>query len=229
MPGHYSIIIPVYNEEGNIYNIYNEIISINFSPFNYEIIFIDDGSTDNSKNILKDISRNKNIKFLSKKKNLGQSFAINTGIQNSKFENIITIDADGQNNPKDILKLLEVYEKDKYDLVAGIRNKRIDSYIKIISSRIANKVRSFILKDDCSDTGCSLKVFKKNIFLKFPFFDGIHRFLPALFKFYGRGNFYISVSHRPRTTGKSKYGTINRLIKGLIDIVRVKKIINIKK
>ncbi len=225
----YSIIIPVYNEEGNLFNIYNEIISINFKSLNYEIIFIDDCSTDNSKNILKDISRNKNIKYLSHKENLGQSSAIYTGIKNSKFDNIITIDADGQNNPQDIIKLLEVYEKDMHDLVAGIRKNRIDSNIKIISSRIANKVRAFILKDDCSDTGCSLKVFKKNIFLKFPFFDGIHRFLPALFKFYGRGNFYISVSHRPRTTGKSKYGTIKRLIKGLIDIVRVKKIINIKK
>ena len=103
--------------------------------------------------------------------------------------------------------------------------------MKLISSKIANQFRSLILKDGCVDTGCSLKVFDKEIFLTFPFFDGIHRFLPSLFKGFGKNTLFIDVDHRPRISGISKYGTFDRLYKGILDIIRVKKIIrnNIKK
>ena len=129
-------------------------------------------------------------------------------------------------NPIDIPILLEKYlSHHNTFLVGGIRTKRKDSLIKIISSKIANKIRSLILKDDCIDTGCSLKVFDRDIFLSFPFFDGIHRFLPALFKGYGYKTMYVAVDHRERKFGISKYGTINRLIRGIIDIIKVLNII----
>lgn len=228
MNKNFSIVIPAYNEDKNILKIYNEIITSGFDNYNYEIVFVDDGSTDNTSNILKSLSNQRKIKFFSHQQNLGQSHAIFTGVKNSVFNNIVTIDADGQNNPKDLKKLLEIFFTNKYDLVGGLRVKRKDSVIKIISSRIANNIRAFILNDDCSDTGCSLKVFKKEIFLKLPFFDGLHRFLPALFKHYGKGNTFIEVTHRHRIAGISKYGTINRLIKGVIDIIRVRKILKYK-
>ena len=110
-------------------------------------------------------------------------------------------------------------------LVGGIRKKRQDSLTKILSSRVANKIRSMIFNDGCNDTGCSLKIFDKQIFLKFPFFSGIHRFLPSLFTGYGYRTFFIDVDHRLRIKGSSNYGTLDRLFRGIIDIIKVRKII----
>ena len=130
-----------------------------------------------------------------------------------------------QNNPNDIPSLINLYNSDSFKLVGGIRKKRKDNLTKIISSYLANKIRSFILKDDCKDTGCSLKIFDKDIFLKFPYFDGLHRFLPALFKGYGYKTSFIEVDHRKRYKGISKYGTLSRLIWGVRDIFKVLNII----
>ena len=179
----FSIIIPVYNEKENIAILIKEIIKYVHKKYIYEIIVIDDFSDDNNYDVLSLIKKQYNVTVVSHQENQGQSKAILTGIVNSKYDNILTIDGDLQNNPKDINKLLDQYFSDdnNFDLVSGIRIKRKDTYIKIISSIIANKVRSFVLKDNCPDTGCSLKIFDKKIFLNFEFFDGIHRFLPALF------------------------------------------------
>jgi len=111
-------------------------------------------------------------------------------------------------------------------LVGGIRSKRKDNIIKIFSSKIANKIRSYIFKDNCNDTGCSLKVFKKEIFLEFPYFNGIHRFLPSLFTGYGYETLFIKVDHRPRIRGSSNYGIFDRLFRGIVDIIKVKNIIS---
>ena len=122
--------------------------------------------------------------------------------------------------------LLDKYfSDDNLFLIGGIRVKRKDNLIKIYSSFFANLIRSFILDDGCKDTGCSLKVFDRDIFLSFPFFSGIHRFLPALFKGYGYKTSFLNVSHRPRIRGKSNYGTFDRLYRGIIDIVKVKRIL----
>ncbi len=224
----FSVIIPLYNEQKNIINLLNEI-KINLSNYEkYEIVLIDDGSDDDTLNTIK-LVENIKIKILENKKNLGQSFSIHTGIKHSSFNIIITIDGDGQNDPIDINNLLDIYlSNSEIKLVGGIRNKRRDNYIKIISSKIANYIRSKILNDNCLDTGCSLKVFDKDIFLNFPYFDGMHRFLPALFKGYGYNTSFINVNHRKRKFGISKYGTIIRLFKGIRDIIKVKKIIKNK-
>ena len=222
-----SIIIPIFNEGDNIISLLKEINENLTDSIIYEIVVVNDCSTDNTLEILNQKNKYNNLKIINHNKNLGQSFSILTGIKNSKYDNIVTIDGDGQNNPSDIFKLYKVfyYPNTKYALVGGIRVNRKDSFIKIISSKIANYVRQLILRDNCSDTGCSLKIFNKKIFLSLPYFDGIHRFLPALFKGYGYETFFIEVNHRSRLKGQSKYGTFDRLIKGIKDLVRVKKII----
>ena len=232
---HFSIVIPIYNEVLNINELVEGIYnSLNLTQFNsYEIIFINDGSTDNTDDFFKKqklllkLKDQKILKLLENNLNLGQSFSISKGIKESKYNTIVTLDGDGQNNPKDISKLLEIYfSHEDIKLVGGIRKKRKDSYIKILSSKIANSVRSYVLNDGCSDTGCSLKVFDKEVFEILPYFDGIHRFLPALYKGYGNKTMFVDVDHRPRTRGISKYGTFGRLFRGIIDLIRVKIIIN---
>jgi dolichol-phosphate mannosyltransferase len=217
-----SIVIPIFNEEDNINNLFNEIVDSGVYNKITDIIFINDSSNDNSNHIIEKIkSKNSKVLCISHKKNLGQSSCLKTAAFYSKNECLITIDGDCQNNPNDINKLLQIYSSKKYQLVGGIRHKRRDSFIKIISSKIANKIRIFILKDDCVDTGCSLKIFNRELFLKLPFFDGIHRFLPALFKAYGAQTFFVNVDHRFRKYGISKYDTFGRLIRGIRDIYRV--------
>jgi len=223
----FSIVVPVYNEEENLTSLINEIRKSLINYNNYELIFINDFSSDNTLKIL-EIEKNKsNFKILNNNKNFGQSYSIRFGIQNSKYNTIVTLDGDGQNNPKDIPMLIDFYHKNSnVFLVGGIRLKRKDSSIKIISSRIANFVRSKFLNDGCIDTGCSLKVFDKKIFLNFEYFDGIHRFLPALFNGYGYKTTFFNVDHRKRKFGKSKYGTFLRLLNGIRDMIKVKKIID---
>ena len=225
----FSIIIPLFNEEDSINSLLIDLTnSLSFfSSYQYEIIIVDDGSHDNSKLIIdKFIEKNDIIiRYLKLNINSGQSVAILNGINISIYNIIVTIDADGQNNPADIPRLLDIYNNNDYSLVGGLRLKRKDNFKKIISSKIANKIRKMILNDDCDDTGCSLKVFDKNIFLKLPFFNGIHRFLPALFKASGCKLFFIQVDHRRRVYGVSKYGTVDRLFKGIKDLFIVLKFI----
>ena len=224
----FSIVIPLYNECENIKSLLSEIFTNLYSYDNFEIILVDDASTDNTIGVIKKVIDNK-VKILNNKTNRGQSFSIHKGIQHSSFDTIITIDGDGQNDPADIPKLINKYfESDKLKLLGGIRSKRKDSLIKVLSSKIANKIRSKILNDGCQDTGCSLKVFDKKIFLTFPYFDGMHRFIPALYRGYGFETNFINVNHRKRKYGTSKYGTINRLFKGIRDIIKVRNILKNK-
>ena len=225
----FSIVIPIFNEAENIQSLIKEIFT-NLKNFDkYEIILVNDSSTDQTELLISKIENNK-IKLINNAKNKGQSFSIYKGIKESSYETIVTIDGDGQNDPKDIPNLLNIYlKKNDIQLVGGIRVKRRDNIIKIISSKVANYFRKMILQDNCNDTGCSLKVFNKKIFLTFPYFDGMHRFLPALFIGFGYKTFFIDVNHRERKYGISKYGTINRLFKGIRDLYKVRKIIKNKK
>jgi len=222
----FSIVIPLYNESTNIEKLVPEIFHSLTKYQKYELILVNDGSNDNTLEVIAKIKKNYSLLLINNETNKGQSFSIWTGIKKSNYNTIVTLDGDGQNNPNDIPKLLDEYfSKKLYSLIGGIRKNRKDNFLKLISSKIANHIRSFILKDNCVDTGCSLKVFDKEIFLCFPFFDGLHRFLPALFKGFGKNTLFINVDHRPRISGISKYGTFDRLYKGILDIIRVKKII----
>lgn len=226
----FSIVIPLFNEAQNINGLLREIENQNLPYKNFEIILVDDFSSDDTVKVIKENNKLSNIKILKNNENRGQSYSIFRGIKKSSYDIIVTIDGDGQNNPKDILKLLKIYLSDKeIKLVGGIRSNRKDKILKIISSKIANFVRSKIFKDNCKDTGCSLKVFDKQSFLEFPFFNGIHRFLPALFKGFGHKTAFYNVDHRQRKYGYSKYGTLDRLLRGIRDIFIVLKIIKNKK
>tara|TARA_A100001015_G_C14997836_1_gene716986 strand:+ start:943 stop:1632 length:690 start_codon:yes stop_codon:yes gene_type:complete len=221
----FSLIIPCYNEEKNIKILFSEIYQ-SLQNYKYELIIIDDCSEDNSVSVIKENNKFENLKLIINKKNQGQSFCIYEGVGSADYDIIVTLDADGQNNPFDIPNLLTIYQNNKnIDLVAGIRKSRKDKLIKIISSKIANYIRQLIFNDKCSDTGCSLKVFNKESFLRYPYFDGIHRFIPALFKGLNKTALFIDVDHRPRKNGISKYGTIDRALKGFKDIFKVLKII----
>ena len=227
----FSLIIPAFNESKNIINLIDEINSnLNEKKYNFEIIVIDDASTDNTKDLL--INKKlllSNLKIITNQNNKGQSYSIKIGIQKSTFNNIVTLDGDGQNDPSDIPRLIELYESNKnIKLVAGIRKKRQDTKIKKISSLVANKIRKRVLNDGCDDTGCALKIFDKNIFLSFRFFNGIHRFLPALYNGFGYEISFVNVNHRHRKYGISKYGIVNRLFKGIYDMIKVYFIINKK-
>ena len=222
----FSVVIPLYNEEENINPLINEIVYHLDTYKNYEIILVNDASTDNTENNIKKLNI-KNLKILKNHTNSGQSFSIHRGVLNSFYDTIVTIDGDGQNNPSDIPVLLDqFFNNDEVKLIGGIRIKRQDNFIKIYSSIIANSIRSRILNDDCKDTGCSLKVFDKNIlnfhilmeFIGFAFF----------IKGFGYKTIFLPVQHRGRKFGQSKYGTFNRLFKGIRDIIKVYKIINKK-
>ncbi len=222
----FSIVIPVYNEKNNIKYLIDEILTSIKKEYIFEIIIVNDCSTDGTLNEIVELSFN-SLFLITNDENMGQSYSIAKGIKKAKFDTIVTIDADGQNDPKDILSLVNLYFSNKnLSLIGGIRKNRKDNLVKIYSSIIANKFRAWALRDKCPDTGCALKIFNKKIFLSFPYFDGIHRFLPALFKGYGYKTHFIEVNHRSRLNGKSKYGTFDRLFKGLFDIIRVKIILN---
>lgn len=228
----FSLVIPVYNEDKNLNFLLDEITScLDINEIIYEIIVVNDFSNDNTKQILfSKKNKIKNLVIINNSKNLGQSESILIGVKSSKYNTIVTMDGDGQNSPKDIsILLLKFFSDENLKLVSGIRRKRQDSIIKIISSKIANKIRKTILNDNCDDTGCSLKVFDKNIFLSFEFFNGIHRFIPALFGGYGYKAAFLEVEHRSRKYGFSKYGVTGRLFKGIVDMIRVYKIINKRK
>lgn len=220
-----SIVIPIYNEESNIITLFKEISETISKKYILEICFVNDGSQDSSLSKINKLDK-KIVKIVNSKKNFGQSHSIFVGVKNSKYDTIVTLDGDGQNPPSEIPKLLnEFFNYDSDILVCGIRKNRKDSFSKVYGSLIANKFRSFILNDQCEDTGCGLKVFSKKNFFKIPYFNGFHRFFPALFQSNGVKCIFINVSHRKREYGKSKYNNLKRFFKGLIDIIRVKYII----
>lgn len=224
----FSIVIPVFNEEENIIDLLIDIKNNLSQYLNYfEVIVIDDNSIDNTYVKVKNFNDKIALRLFKNNKNYGQSYSIRRGVRKSKNNIIVTIDGDGQNDPKDILNLVLIYndKKKNLSLVSGLRTKRKDNLIKIISSKIANRVRSFILKDGCLDTGCSLKVFDKNVFMQIPFFDGLHRFIPTFFVAFKKNVYFEKVNHRPRLKGYSKYGTFDRLFKGIIDLYKVSKMI----
>ncbi len=218
-----SIVIPIFNEKNNISALINEIKKTLNKKIVYEVIIVNDGSTDITKEFLSDINKKeKNIIVINHKKNYGQSMALITGIRNSNFDHIVTLDGDGQNDPKDIIKLINNFdEKILFMMVIGNRINRNDSPARKIASRLAFRIRKIVLHDDTPDTGCAIKVFKKEDFLELPFFNHQHRFLPFLFKTFNGKVVSVPVNHRARKSGVSKYSNFQRLLVGISDIFGV--------
>ena len=211
------------NEEKNVVNLIDEIKKTLHKKIEYEIVIVDDGSTDRTVNSIKDKLRNTSyLKLVTHKKNYGQSHSLRTGISNSKYDYIVTIDGDGQNDPKNILDLIDVYKKNTpFSLVIGNRKKRHDSFARRLASRFAFLIRKLLLNDNVPDTGCALKLFKKQDFLFIPFFNHLHRFLPFLFLTMGGEVISINVNHRARKSGISKYSNIQRALVGIYDLFGV--------
>lgn len=217
-----SIILPAFNERENLPLLIPEVINVLSSlTEDYEIILVDDGSTDGTHKIAADIiSRFSKTKYIRLKKNQGLSTALAIGYKNCSGEIIITMDSDLQYDPKDIPKLLE--KLDKYDLVCGWRYNRCDSFLKRISSKIANSIRNIITKDNINDAGCIFRVLRRDSLKYIELFDGFHRFLPTLFKLKGFKVIEIKVNHLPRRYGKSKYNIRSRIIITFFDTLMIK-------
>ncbi len=219
----------MYNEMDNVAPLLSEIQQALNLVTEYEILVIDDGSTDQTQAVLSRLQKDiPHLRALIHTKNLGQSAAILSGVRAAVFPWIITLDGDGQNDPADIPKLLEKLVELQQNpshlnkvFIAGHRKERNDSFLRKLSSRIANHIRARILKDDCLDTGCSLKLFSREAFLELPHFNHLHRFLPSLFKRNGTTIYNLPVNHRPRLSGQSKYGVKNRLFVGITDLLGV--------
>lgn len=212
-----SIVVPLYNEEDNAIQLFNEIKEeLDKLNKKYEIIFIDDGSTDNTLNKIKLLSPLKVIKF---RKNFGQTYALDAGIKNAKGKYIITMDGDLQNNPKDFKNLIEKLEEG-WDVVSGWRKNRKDNIMKNFISKGANYLRKILINDGIHDSGCTLKIYKQECFKNLDLYGEMHRFIPGLLKLKGFKISEIIVDHRKRTQGKTKYGW-KRVIKGFLDMIAV--------
>jgi dolichol-phosphate mannosyltransferase len=218
----YSVVIPLKNEEENIIDLIEELEPIMLSLKKpWELICIDDGSTDRSQEILKGLlSQKPYLRLLAFNKNYGQSSAFDAGFKTARGEYVITLDGDRQNDPADIPRLLEAINH--FDLVCGARVNRKDPWSKKITSFVANIVRRNICDDGVNDTGCSLKVYRADALKKIKMFNGMHRFLPALFTIEGLRVIEMPVNHRERTKGKTKYNFFNRSFNTLADLAAVR-------
>ena len=216
-----AVVVPVFNERDNIPPLLAEIASALRGRIDFEIIYVDDDSTDDSVAVLTAAkAQYPELRIIRHVTRSGQSTAVWNGVRAARAPWIATLDGDGQNDPADIPKLLAARAGAAADLklFAGWRVTRRDSLNKRISSKVANAVRSRMLRDDTPDTGCGLKLFERETFLRLPYFDHMHRYLPALVKRAGFASQSVPVSHRPRTAGSSKYGMLDRLWVGLADL-----------
>lgn len=189
----------------------------------YELIYVDDGSTDSTIDEVKTAqAANAAVRLVRHAQNRGQSRALLTGIRAARGEWIITLDGDMQNPPSEIPKLLAALPDNLSAAICGIRAQRVDSEAKRWASKWANLIRQRLLHDDCPDTGCALKLFPREAFLRLPYFDHIHRYLPALFRLYGLTVSYVPVNHQARLQGISKYNNLQRALVGIYDLVGVR-------
>ena len=215
-----SIIIPLYNEVDNIKPLGLSIINA-MEGKKYEVVFVNDGSTDGSTQKLREwCAQHTNFRAIHFRRNAGQTAAMDAGFRHALGKYVVSMDADMQNDPADIPKLLE--KLNMYDMVCGWRQKRNDPWIKRISSKVANYIRNKLSKEDIKDTGCSLKAYRRECLDQIKLYNGMHRFLPTLFKMEGFTVTEIVVNHYPRKFGKSKYGISNRAFRAFVDLLVVR-------
>lgn len=213
-----SVVVPVFNEEGNIRELHREIKEVcEKEGYEYEIIFVNDGSTDRTDEICRSL---KPLKYIQFRKNYGQTAAMDAGIKESTKDYIATLDGDRQNDPADIPKMIQYLQEHDLDVVSGWRKNRKDTFFKRFVSRGANMLRYLLVHDGIHDSGCSLKIYKRECFKGVNLYGEQHRFIPALLKIKGYTVGEMVVNHRARTEGKTKYNW-HRTIKGFVDMISV--------
>ena len=217
-----SVVVPVYNEEGNLPILIPKLVEVlKGLERSYEMIFVDDGSSDESRRILGEMTlQYPSLRILRFRVNRGLSAALLAGMREARGGIIVTLDSDLQNDPADIPKLLEYL--DRYDMATGWRQKRRDTWLKKISSKIGNAVRNLLSGENIRDSACTLRAFKKDCIIGIPVFNGMHRFLSTLVKMGGYRIIEVPVSHHPRRFGRSKYNIRNRMLKSFIDLLAVR-------
>jgi dolichol-phosphate mannosyltransferase len=221
-----SLVIPVHNEADNVAPLLAEIRAALNGRLAYEVIYVDDASTDDTAARLRALlAGNPQLRVLGHRERCGQSSALRTGVKAARAPWVVTLDGDGQNDPADIPRFLALLDRPdrpaRLQLVIGYRRRRQDSAMRRLSSRLANAVRARLLHDRTPDVGCGLKLLSREAFLDLPFFDHMHRFLPALILRNGGQVVTVEVSHRPRSHGRSHYGVQNRLWVGIVDMLGV--------
>jgi len=231
-----AVVVPVRNEAGNIAALIKEIAAALDGQWKFEVIYVNDGSIDETEAELKRLmAQYPWLRRVRHKQSCGQSAAVRSGVTAARAALIVTLDGDGQNDPGFIPAMLRVLEAGapriglQIGLVAGQRVGRKASGFKKFQSRVANAVRGAVLRDGTRDTGCGLKAFRRDVFLALPYFDGLHRFLPALVKREGYEIGYVDVVDRPRGAGVSNYGMWDRLWVGILDLAGVWWLIRRKK
>lgn len=220
-----SLIIPVYNEQDNLDRLFAEIHAVGADlACAWEVVFVDDGSTDTSLAVIQRLHQEhpQKVRYVAFTANCGQSAAFMAGFQRARGSLVVTLDADLQNDPRDIPRLLNFLEDHGVDMVIGWRAQRCDSWVKRIASRIANAVRNAVSRETVRDTGCSLKVMRTELARGLPLFDGMHRFMPTLLKLHGARVGELEVRHRARHCGCSKYGIWDRAWRGVRDLFAVR-------
>ena len=219
-----SVVVAVYNEADNVAAVTEEILRAVAPAKPFELIYVDDGSNDATAERLR-VLRNVDpaIRVLRHDRRCGKTAALITGVLAAAAPWIVTMDGDGQDSAEDVLRLLELAWAggEPFPLVAGIRTHRRDSWSRRFATKFANGVRQALLHDNCPDTACGLKAFRRDAFLRLPAFEGMHRFLPALFQTFGNPLVCCPVTHRPRLAGQSKYTNLGRAMVGLFDTLGV--------
>jgi glycosyltransferase involved in cell wall biosynthesis len=219
-----SIVVPIKDEEENIRPLVEACrAGLGELYAHSEILFVDDGSTDGSLARMQELAKEDPVvRWLSFERNCGQSAALDAGFKAARGELVAMIDGDLQNDPSDLPKMVELVEAGDCDCVCGIRQKRRDSFVRKISSKIGNGTRNWLTHETIKDVGCSIRVMRREFLARIKMFKGMHRFLPTLLRLEGARIEEIPVKHHPRTRGKTKYGVLNRLFVGLRDIFAVR-------
>jgi dolichol-phosphate mannosyltransferase len=219
-----SVVFPVYNEEENIPILLDEIrAALDGRGWVYEIVAVDDGSKDRSLEVLRaEVGKHPMLRVLKLEKNSGQTAALDAAWRGARGRLVVSLDADLQNDPADIPKMVEKLAESGSDMVIGVRVNRRDTWSRRMQSRIGNGVRNWITGDQITDTGCSLKLVKREAIDRVRLFTGMHRFLPTLVRYAGYKVIEMPVNHRARRFGESKYGAMNRAFRGLADCFAVR-------
>jgi glycosyltransferase involved in cell wall biosynthesis len=221
----FALVVPIYNEAANVQAMLDEVAAVLVPHGPFEAVFVDDGSRDESLLRMREWRQRHGaawLRILELLRNSGQSAAVLAGVEAARAPIVATLDGDLQNDPRDLPAMVQRVESGECDMVAGVRRRRRDSFLRRVSSRIGNAVRNWVTGDRVTDAACGIKVVRRSLFLRAPRFSGMHRFMATLVRWQGGRVVEVDVNHRPRAAGTAKYGVGNRALRGLRDCFAVR-------